>query len=55
MHYKYNFKFETQDINRDINITKPMSTYVIHSYPETLDFTLTDSLTIIYTLHGQNI
>ena len=27
-----------------------MSTYVIHSYPETLDFTLTDSLTIyIYT------
>jgi len=56
IHYKYNFIFGTQDINKDITITTSISYYVIYSYPKTLDFISTDSLTLyIFTPYANHL
>ena len=52
IHNKYNFIFGTQIINKDITITTTRSAYVIYSYPETLDFTSKDSLSLYIFTSG---
>ena len=43
IHYKYNFIFLTQDINKNLSITEPMSVNIVHSHPQKLYFTTLDS------------
>ena len=41
-HYKYNFIFETQTIDKTININEHISLYIMNIYPETINFTSKD-------------
>lgn len=44
IHYKYNFKFLGQRIEKSINITEPEGTFIIYVLQEKLDFTKSDAL-----------
>ena len=48
IHYKYNFIFETQNINETIHSTEPFVSNIVYLYPETLDFTSKDSIEIYF-------
>ena len=48
IHWNYNFTFETQVINETIHSYEPVAAYIVHSYPEILDFTEEDSLVIYF-------
>ena len=48
IHYKYNFIISPRIINETITINDIESSFIIHSYPEILDFTKEDSPINIY-------
>lgn len=48
IHYKYNFIIAPGRLDEKINITNIESSYIIHSYPDTLDFTKEDSPIEVY-------
>ena len=55
IHWNYNFTFESQIINETIHSYEPISAYIIHSYPEILDFTEEESLVLYFFTTKANL
>ena len=50
IHYKYNFILGPGSNEEKISILEPKGTFLIHSYPDTLDFTKSDSYDIYFAI-----
>ena len=46
IHHKYDFIADPQDFNGTISSTEPYNSVILNVYPETLDFTIKDSLEV---------